>query len=60
MEHIDDKCHVLTLSMQEEDSLEQLQPSVICGPYSQLVGHLCNIGIHLKALSSMLMPSKYT
>ena len=46
----------LLLSMLEEDILEQLMPSVICGHCSQLVGHLCNKGIHLITLSNMLMP----
>ena len=29
----------LYVSMQEEDIMEQLMPSVICGHYSQLEGH---------------------
>jgi hypothetical protein len=40
----------LYFSVQEEGIFEQTNASVICVHFSQLVDHLCNIGMHLITL----------
>jgi hypothetical protein len=38
-EHTHDNSHLFTISMQEEDTLDQTMPNVICVHFSQLLDH---------------------
>ena len=54
-EHTHDTSHLFIISMQEEDTLDQRMPNVICIHFSQLLDHCVHTCIHLMALMNILM-----